>query len=110
MGRELKKYELRATKKPARSDLVSTTVAIRGEDNSRYYCYISFSQAFVEAVGRALPRGVTIYEPAYLFVDCTKAGFDVWACYATDTEKVKMWSVPAERGAPAWLNFYKVQR
>lgn len=111
MAREFKNYELASSPRPCtaeRYSLVSSTVSIRGIDGSSYYCYVSFSDSLVEAVGKRLPRGVSTFDPAYLYVECTAQGYVVWAVSARSNEGVKLWSGSLE-SLPAWLKFIKVR-
>lgn len=108
--KENKNFELRATKKPAKNDTLSTTVAVYMGQKS-YYCYISFSEKFVEAVGKKLPRGVSPQDPAYISVVHEKRdwGHESWAIranYTTGVELVCLWTTPEQ---PSWINFYETK-
>jgi hypothetical protein len=64
---ERKKYQLRATIKPAKNPLVSSVVVVRNEAGDVGYCYVNFSKDFVQKVGNVLPRGVSEEDPACQF-------------------------------------------
>lgn len=105
MGRELKKYRIRATKKPAKSTLLSSTVVVRNESGKVGYCYINFDQPLIDAAGKALPRGLTVDDPAYLEVVYYPA-MSVWlvkARYLLGDKEVLLWKTEQK---PSWLNFY----
>lgn len=107
MSRELKKYGIRATKKPARSLLVSSVCLVRNEKDETGYCYINFDQPFVEAVGKALPRGVSEHSPAVIsvvFYPRTMSWL-VQAGYVGSGTPVLLWK---SANRPAWLNFYRM--
>lgn len=107
MGRELKKYQIRATRRPARNTLLSSTVVVRNEAGDTGYCYVNFSPELVEAVGRSLPNGVTEDDPAFLrvvYYQRTKLWL-VQAQHESGGKEILLWK-SAEK--PAWLNFYKV--
>lgn len=103
MSREYKHYELRATKKPAKNAVLSTTVAVyRGKD--RYYCYVSFSEKLVHYVGKRLPLGVSKDHPAYLSVVVEGNEVFVSARYVSGYPyPTYLWQ---SKTIPAWLNFY----
>jgi hypothetical protein len=116
MARELKSYELKATKRPAKWDRLSTTVAIevydKEGDSKQFYCYASFSDKLVEAAGKRLPYGVSPKDPAYLWVQCFPEDkvWHVWARYfgPLTLNGTKLLFTAGEQ--PAWLNFYKVKK
>ena len=107
MSKEFKKYGLTHTRRPAKSELLLTTVAIQKEDGSRWYCYVSFSPALVQAVGKKLPEGVRKDHPAMLFVRQVEQGWEVWARYVEGDVGRKLWTSSA---TPEWLRFYKVRK
>lgn len=102
MSREYKHYELRATKKPAKNEVLSTTVAVY-RDKDRYYCYVSFSDKLVQYVGKRLPLGVSKDHPAYLSVLVAENQVFVYANYASGKWMTLLWTA---KTIPAWLNFY----
>lgn len=102
MSREYKHYELRATKKPAKNEVLSTTVAVYKGARS-YYCYVSFSEKLVQYVGKKLPLGVSKDHPAYLAVLVIGEHTTVYATYPPGSNPVKLWEYDKP---PAWLNFY----
>jgi hypothetical protein len=108
MSREYKHYELRATNRPSGNSRLSTTVAVIGVNGHPYYCYVTFSEKLVVTVGKKLPRGISPFDPAYLFVDCSKGQYEVWAKYVRDDVGAILWSGSLE-DPPTWLNFFKVK-
>lgn len=106
MSKELKKYRLRATKKPAKNELLSSVVVVRNEQGEQGHCYVNFDAALVEAVGKKLPRGLMTQDPAHLIVvyyERTKVWL-VSAAYVTGDHEVLLWKTEQK---PAWLNFYR---
>lgn len=105
MRAELKKYRIRATKKPAKNVLLSSTVVVRNEVGDAGYCYINFDAPFVDAVGKKLQRGITEDDPAYLEV-VYYPRMSVWlvkARYLHGDKEVLLWKTEQK---PSWLNFY----
>lgn len=105
---ERRKYQLRATIRPAKNPLVSSTVLVRNEQGEAGYCYANFSKDFVDRVGSVLPRGVSVEDPACLSVRYyprTKVWLVV-AQYVDGSEERLLWKTEAK---PSWLNFYRVK-
>lgn len=109
MGKEFKAYALKATRKPARWDILSTTVAVFPAAKEQCYCYVSFSRKLVEAVGKKLPHGVSSDNPAYLVVTQDTLVPDRWHVYARYVKSAiieRLWTTDT---CPTWLNFFKVK-
>lgn len=108
MSKEFKHYQLRATKRPAKCPVLSTTVAVYNERGESGYCYINFSDTFVEAVGKRLSRGVAPFDPAFISVryNAQLQSWEIWARYLRDQLGVLLW---ATADKPSWLNFYKLE-
>lgn len=110
--RENKNYELRSTTKPGLSPLLSTTVAITANGGKRYYCYVSFSDKLVTAVGKKLPHGLHISNPAHLHVTeltNVRTSLRYWNVYAVTLTGlgVYLWS---QAEMPAWLKLISVRK
>ena len=100
--KELKKYKLKAARKPREHPLLSG-VAVVGEPTGKRVSYFSFSEAFVDAVGKALPVGVSPANPAYLKV-LYMPGRDTWrvfAMYFQEVRGVLLWETDT---MPSWLS------
>lgn len=98
--KEAKKYKLKAARKPIRHQLLSGVVHVCDQQGKRP-AYISFSEDFVDAVGRALPQGVTPSRPAYLKV-LHIHGKDVWRVFAMHLNEevgVLLWESSSQ---PEW--------
>jgi hypothetical protein len=110
VSKELKAYELRATRRPAKSDSLLTTVLVMNAQGEQGYCYVNFSLKLVQAVGKKLPRGISPQDPAFLHVFHSGEEYSVWAVYAREgwnpSSTKLMWT---GEGNPSWLNFYKVK-
>lgn len=107
MSKEYKHYELRSVKRPIKSKLLLSTVAIRDMAGEERYCYAAFSEKLIQAVGRGLPRGISEEDPAFLHVVFGPPGvWAVWAQYLTDGKACKLWRT-ADSAPPSWLKFYK---
>lgn len=107
MPKECKKYNLRSTRKPARSCLLASVVRVRNEEGKDGYCYVGFDEALVEAVGKKLSRGVAPFDPAYLVAeyDPRRSVWLIGACYFYGAECVKLWETPDR---PEWLKFIEI--
>lgn len=102
-AKELKKFQLKGLRRPPKylNKTLSNFVAVFENNTGDAHC-IGFSDALVEYVGTKLPRGVAEYDPAFLEVKQVggKTGWEVWAVYYHDAEKVLLWKAPDR---PAWL-------
>ncbi|MHC5879550.1 hypothetical protein ACYT69_11550, partial [Streptococcus pyogenes] len=76
---ERKYFELKAlTRKPRKPHkLLSQTCIVQAEQKG--HCFVTFSERFVEWVGKKLPRGIAEFDPAYLAV--VQSG-DMWEVFA----------------------------
>lgn len=101
--KENKNFELRSATRagPAtHKRLLATTVDIIMSSGTQRHGFIRFSDNLVKAVGKALPRGVSEQDPAYLQVRLFPGRCEVWALYARGVTGVKMWEL---EGIPPWL-------
>jgi hypothetical protein len=64
-NRERKKWGLHSSPYPRKGTPISGTVLVSTEKESGY-AYIWFNDAFVEAVGKAMPMGIGKERPVYL--------------------------------------------
>ncbi len=66
------------------------------------FAYISFTEAFVAAVGKALPQGVSADDPGYIrVVHHGRLGvWKVYAYYLGGSKGVLLWETEEK---PAWL-------
>ena len=109
MSRELKQYRIRATCRPAKNALLSSTVVVRNEEGQAGYCYINFDAPLVEKVGKALCRGLSKDDPAYLKV-VFYARTQVWLVQAEYTARDHTTLLWKTKVKPDWLNFYRVRK
>lgn len=105
---ERRKDGLVSSRKPKKHPLLSSTVAVRDEQGRNGYCYIGFSEDFVERVGKALPRGVSTFDPACIHVVYYPHNktWLVIARYLRSEGEALLWRT-TER--PHWLRFYEVK-
>ncbi len=64
-AREYKKFGIKAARKPQEGYPVAGVVQVVGKDGGGFV-YVKFSEVFVEAVGKAMPYGVSAATPCYL--------------------------------------------
>ena len=109
MSKEFKKYGIAHSKRPRSHPLLSATVAVSkvadGKEE-RFYCYITFTEALVDAVAKRLPRGLRKEDPGYLHVVILGTGFKVFAVYSSGASRVELW---AGEGTPTRVRLHRVQ-
>lgn len=109
MSKEFKKYEIRHARRPKWHPLLSATVAIsrmNGGAEEKFYCYITFAEAFVDAVAKKLPKGLRFEDPGFVHVVLDGTKFEVFAVYFSETSRVRLWG---GTGIPTWLRLHKVK-
>lgn len=109
MRGELAKYRLRATRRPADTAPVASMVLVRNEAGEAGYCYANFSDEFASYVGKRLPRGVSLDDPACITVTFRAETGDwcVGASYLDGTSSVLLWRTDTR---PSWLNFHRMRK
>lgn len=107
--RELKAYQIRACRRPPTWEAVCTTVSVFDKESRPWYCYINFSARFIEDVGRALSRGVSKEDPAYIIVSPdVNSRWRVYAGYLKTNERSLLW-VTENSLPPPWLSMHKIK-
>ena len=99
--KDAKKYKLTRSRKPQKHPLLSGVVHVC-DAQGRRPSYITFSEEFVDAVGRALPLGLSPAYPAYLKVLCLP-GRNLWrvfAMYLHEERGALLWETP---DMPVWV-------
>ncbi len=105
--KEFRKYKLRSTKKPAKWTLLSTTVAVWNQKLEPSYCYLSFDSCFIDAVGKKMPQGLSIDNPAFIKVFYSVNQWVISAHYIKSPEvSVVLWVADTQ---PLWLRFFKIK-
>lgn len=104
MSREFKHYQLKRATKPIPGVGLASTVAVLNEQGHAGFCYIRFARSFVLAVGKKLPRGVSLDDPAYLLVCYNQKTqeWEVFARYLRGEDRVLLWKTTVK---PSWLKF-----
>jgi len=100
--KELKKYGLKSARRPKEHTLLSGVAHVCDWEGTGY-AYISFTEAFVDAVGKALPAGLHPARPAYLKV-LHMPGRKTWrifAIYLNELRGVLLWESPE---LPHWIS------
>lgn len=101
MRNEKKCYGIRRMRGVCKSKEVLSTVSVTGEGGSKSYVNIKFDEPFVEAIGKRMPQGVSVGNPAFLHVLHTGKKWQVWVQYANDFKvSVLLWETAVE---PKWL-------
>ena len=100
-AKEYKKYGIRSANKPQEGYYLAGVVQV-ADTEGKGYVFIKFSEALVEAVGKALPHGVGEESPAYLKV-LHLHKLDRWRVFAYSLESthgVLLWETQQK---PEWL-------
>ncbi len=106
MSREYKKYGIRATRKPTtQQGKLASTVQVLDEKNRRGYCYVNFEMPLLICVGKALPKGISERNPAFLRVEysSTLQQWIVAAEYLDESYTAVLWKTTDK---PSWLHCY----
>lgn len=102
--REMARWGICAARKPqGHSSLSSVVYVVDGEGKGA--CKIRFTEAFADAVGLALPEGISPVHPAHLKV--MQAGDALWrifAFYIREERGVLLWETEVK---PAWMKQIK---
>lgn len=103
---ERKKYKLRSARRPRKHALLSGVVVV-GDWQGKGTAYISFDESFVDAVGKALPLGVSPSHPAYLKVIHMpgRKTWRVFAMYLLAERGVLLWETDTR---PHWIENVKI--
>lgn len=99
--REYAHFGIRSARKPRNSAKLSGVVAVTDSDG-RGFVYIDFSDSLITAVGKVLPYGVSVHEPAYLSVleEQVSGLWVVSAQYLDNSKKRILW---ASSNRPSWV-------
>jgi hypothetical protein len=100
--KEIRKYKLKAARK-ARVHPLLSGVAVVAEPTGKRIAYFSFSEEFVDAVGKALPTGVSQSNPAYIKVLYMpgRGTWRVFAMYFLKLRGVLLWEADDK---PSWIS------
>lgn len=100
--RELKKYALRAARKPQNHSLLSGVVHVK-RTGQIGYAYIRFDESFVDAVGRSLPYGLSAEHPAFLkwLYMPTTGKWRLFAMYLDESRGAILWESDQ---LPHWIS------
>lgn len=102
---ERKKFALRSARKPVIVDGLSNTVIVY-ENGEPRFCHIMFDPCLATVVGKKLPRGVGVGDPAFLQIvfDAHKGKWIVAARYVKDWQGVDLWAMDE---LPSWIKELK---
>lgn len=99
--KEVKRFRLLPGRKPQEHPLLSGVVRVC-DSTGIGTANIKFTEHFVDAVGKALPSGLTPSDPAYLkliYMPGDKV-WRLWAMYLKTERGVVLWDMEA---LPAWV-------
>jgi hypothetical protein len=104
-GREYKKFGVKHARKPRKSAILSRVVLV-ADEGGRGCCYVQFSEHLEDAVGHALPMGISPEHPAYLKI--IHFGFrGLWRLYAAYLDRSKIVFLLEYGEKPEWLRNIK---
>lgn len=99
---EVKGWGIRPARKPHAHPYLASAVLVLAPEG-KGYCYIRFTERFVEAVGKAMLWGVGPEHPAHLKV-MYRASTDTWLIYAKYLDShhytTLLWE---QKNKPVWL-------
>jgi len=100
-AREFKKYGIRYAYTPHDSQVLAGVVQV-SDTHGRGYVYIHYEEALIEAVGKAMPAGISEMSPCYLKVIHTsiRNTWRVFAFYVGSPVGVLLWEAVEK---PTWL-------
>lgn len=103
MAREYKHYGLKRARSPRNLGPLATTIVITTDKGEKAYGYVKFSESFISAVGKRMPRGVSLHDPAFIDVAFVqgKKEWEIRARYLASGEAALLWRTGTE---PSWLN------
>lgn len=104
-AREMKKWGLKASiAARVHESLAGVVYLITPEGKN--YCRIWFSDAFAEAVGKALPYGVTVETPAFIKVVFlpSREVWQVFAKYLHAKQQQLLWETQEK---PCWVRVHR---
>jgi hypothetical protein len=97
--KEAKRYDLRPARTPQKDPRLSGVVSVLSTAGSKI-SFIHFNEAFVEAVGKELPKGVSPDNPAFIRVMQSGKAWKVFAMYLKSNEGCLLWE---SEQIPAWI-------
>ena len=101
-AREFSKWGIASSNKPIRSRHEALAGAVVVFSSGRHLAYIRFAEAFVDAVGHALPQGVGPEHKAFIkMVECPLSGS--WRMYAGYLDGSATVALVRYVQRPAWL-------
>lgn len=109
INQERKKFALAQGRKPGKSKEPKrlTRTALVLAPNETGYCYIAFSQDFVDFVAKELPRGLAPFDPAYIRVAHLGDVWQIEAVYINDGTSEVLWR---QKEMPTWIGKLRKER
>lgn len=100
--RPLKKYKLKAARRPKKHSLLSGVVHVADTEGTGL-SYFSFSDEFVDAVGHSLPFGLLPDHPGYIKVMymASRKAWRIFAYYLDGTKGALLWE---QKDRPDWVS------
>lgn len=98
-----KQLQIRPYTSPQKGMALSGVVIV--VDGGIGHCYVRFSQAVVEIIGRKMPYGIGIYHTAYLKVVRRVGYYDIMAVYLDRSKQVFLWR---SETLPSWVSRVRI--
>ena len=102
---ERKKWGLRSSgNRLSKHSPLARTVMV-SDEQGKGYAYIQFDEAFIEAVGKAMPMGIGPQQPAYLRAVADLEGDGAWTIFGVAIGEGSGVPLVRYQTKPAWLDF-----
>lgn len=98
---DAKKHKLRPGRSPQKNPRLSGVVYVL-RPSGRAYAYVRFEQSLVAALGRKMPRGLSMDSPGYLKLMHTP-GRQIWRLYCMYVGEEKGILLKEYNDLPEWL-------
>jgi hypothetical protein len=103
MSREYKHYELRPVRTEFSAPGMSGLAMFVDAHGQGELYMVAFSRTFVEAAGKALPRGVSKQDPGFIHIRQAEDGTcKVFVAYIFEAKAELMWETDSK---PTWLKY-----
>lgn len=109
MSREYKHYEIRPVRNEFRAPGMSGLVSFVDAHGQGELYTVAFSDSFVKAVGKVLPRGVSANDPAFIYVlQAADGTCSVYVSYIFEQRRAHlMWKADSK---PSWLKYRSLEK
>lgn len=98
--KESKKYRIRPARSPQEHKLLSGVIEVQLK-GSKHTAFIHFDESLVEAVGKALPQGLSPGNEGYIkVIELPNGVWRIMAMYVRETKGTILWE---SKEKPSWI-------